>query len=606
MESKRSLLAELREVPAGSLTLLAGPPGAGKSDFCHQMAIESIAADRPVIFVTTDRTVDDTVSLLRDEGLEQPVPGVLTFVDAFADTVGLATVQRPDAVGANCEDLNSINMAIAKVRERVAGRGVLLAFDSLTSPYLFNRGEIFRFMKLSLARFAAEGNLVVAVVDEGCGSEEDLTAMMSLADAVFSIRTRDDKQLIDIIKHPRRKPARIEIGLGSRPTIEATFDAFRSRIRFEPSLMKRFMKSLSGEDPAALRPETGDFVNLFWPNFAHWSSMLWDPQRFPGMIYELNKEDGAFSTETSQFLPWRERLSVSLVPFLRSLGLFPKTWTEVKDMQRIKPGPWGIAAEWERSGLMEYLDQASNTDEHHFRVYENSDCWGFENVGTAMAWHLPPHMAGWLRGFEQDGRDWNAIETKCIGLGDPYCEFRLVPRESGELRDSLEKDSAVVERIHARLMDRLVAFLLQGEPLVNRPRLGSDVHLHLVSHGFGFPYLALAGERYRMAMRMGGARAGKKVGERLLDAALGADEALKRVVRFLDHCRVGKITAGETIRITENCETSSTVVLTTTEEPSCYFTTGFLNGLFSAVKKQRVRETRCIGLGDPYCEWEIT
>jgi predicted hydrocarbon binding protein len=156
------------------------------------------------------------------------------------------------------------------------------------------------------------------------------------------------------------------------------------------------------------------------------------------------------------------------------------------------------------------------------------------------------------------------------------------------------------------LMDRLMAFLLDETPLVEGPGFGSDVHLHQVSHGLGFPYLALAGERYRMAMRMGGARAGRKVGERLTDAGLTGDEALKRVFHFLDHCRVGKLTTSETIRIRENCESSSTVLFTTTEEPSCYSTTGFLNGLFSAIKGQHVREAKCIGLGDPYCEWEIT
>jgi len=31
-----------------------------------------------------------------------------------------------------------------------------------------------------------------------------------------------------------------------------------------------------------------------------------------------------------------------------------------------------------------------------------------------------------IKGLE---RDWNAIEVKCIGLGDPYCEFKLVPGE---------------------------------------------------------------------------------------------------------------------------------------------------------------------------------
>jgi len=108
-----------------------------------------------------------------------------------------------------------------------------------------------------------------------------------------------------------------------------------------------------------------------------------------------------------------------------------------------------------------------------------------------------------------------------------------------------------------------------------------------------------------MALRMGGARAGKKVGERLMEAGLGDDEAVKRVLNFLEHCKVGKVTMDETIRIKENCESLSTSLFPTTEEPSCFFTTGFLNGLFSAVKHQCVREIKCVAAGDPYCEWEI-
>jgi len=69
---------------------------------------------------------------------------------------------------------------------------------------------------------------------------------------------------------------------------------------------------------------------------------------------------------------------------------------------------------------------------------------------------------------------------------------------------------------------------------------------------------------------------------------------------------VGKVSMDETIRIEENCESSYTMIFTTKwKEPSCYFTTGFLNGLFSAVKNQHVREMKCIAMGDPYCEWEI-
>jgi predicted hydrocarbon binding protein len=179
-----------------------------------------------------------------------------------------------------------------------------------------------------------------------------------------------------------------------------------------------------------------------------------------------------------------------------------------------------------------------------------------------------------------------------------------VPGEIDGLKDSLEKDISVIERIHQRLMNHLMEFLLHGKPLLERPTLGSMVEMENVGHAMFVP--ALAGERYRMALGMGGARSGKQVGERLLEAGLNEDEAVKRVLNFLNQCKVGKVTVDETIRIVENCECVQTKLFMTKEKvPSCYFTTGFLNGFFSAVKNQHVKETKCIAMGDPYCEWEF-
>jgi predicted hydrocarbon binding protein len=179
-----------------------------------------------------------------------------------------------------------------------------------------------------------------------------------------------------------------------------------------------------------------------------------------------------------------------------------------------------------------------------------------------------------------------------------------VPGEIDELRDSLEKDILVIEEIHERLMQRLMGFMLHGKPLVERPRSGSEIYIHPVFHAMAFP--ALAGERYRMALRMGGARVGKEVGKRLTDAGLGEDEAVKRILSLLEHCKVGKVTMDESIKIRENCESSHTKLFARKmREPSCFFTTGFLNGFFSAVKNQHVKETKCIAMGDPYCEWEF-
>ena len=588
-------LAKIQEPPDKGLVLLSGAPGAGKSTFCHQVVLKSIAAERPIIFVTSERSPTEVTELLSERGMRGTV--ALSFVDAFTETVGLKCTPRSDTICASCADLNSLSIAITKLQDRAGQKGTLLVFDSLTSPYIFSGVEVVKFMRLFLSKFASEGNSILALMDEGCGKEEDLGAMMSVADGILRMEIKDSSRIVNVVKHPKVEPARIEVPIEpTRPTIKPTID-------WDPSVLKQFFQSFR-EGKVSLRSEVGDFVNLFWPNLAHWSGMLWDPKGFPTMIYELNKEEGGSVKETMPMAPWRMRIQYKMLVSLQALGLFiPKNLSKVKDMKKMsKIGPFGNI-DFERSGILEYLEDVSKTDEHYFRVYENSDCCGFENIGAAIASHIPPMVTGYLKGLEKDEREWNAIETKCIGLGDPYCEFKLVPGEIDELKASLEKDSSVIERIHERLMERLMGFLLHGEPLVDRPKLGSDVHLHVVMHGMGFPHLA--GERYTMAQRMGGARSGKEVGERLIDAGLSRDEAIRRVIDFMNYCKVGKVTLGETIRIRENCESMRTKLFTTIKEPSCYFTTGFLNGLFSAVKNRHVREIKCIVAGHPYCEWEI-
>jgi predicted hydrocarbon binding protein/KaiC/GvpD/RAD55 family RecA-like ATPase len=595
MEKRGVSLAEIQELPSASLILLAGPPGAGKSTFCHQAVLNGLAMERPVIYVTTEHGPSEVTDLLKEKGVGEPPPGALNFIDAFGDTVGATIPERTDTVGASCEDLNSISMAIAKLQERIGRRNVLLAFDSLTSPYLFNEKEVFRFMRLCLAKFASEGNSVLVLMDEGCGKEEDLGAMMSVADGIFRMEAREHSRTLNVVKHPRVETAKIEI------PVEPKQPQVRPIIECDRDVMAQFYMSFLMKK-AALRKEVGDFVNLFWPALAHWSCMLWDPKGFPMMVYEMNKLEGT-APEMIQGSPWYVRGGLRMLIFSQSVGLFPKNLGRVKDIKKVLWGPNFRTVGWEHSGVLEYLKDVSKTDEHYFRVHENSDCVVLENIGVPIASHIPPMLSGAFQAIEGHIREWNAIETKCLGLGDPYCEFKVVPEEIRELKSTLAMDSALVEKIHERLMEHLMGFLLDGKPLVNRPRLGSDVHIHTVVHGMG--YLNLIGERYRRAQMMGAARSARKIGERLMEAGLSEDETIKRVIDFMNYCKVGKVTLGDTVRIRENCETLRTTLFKHVKEPTCYFTTGFLNGLFSAVKNQHVREIKCIAAGDPYCEWEI-
>jgi len=583
-------LTQLQEVPSRSLILLIGPPGSGKSTFCQQAALKSLAMDRPIILVTTEYGPIDVERGLRERGLHEVEPGLLNFVDAYNETVGVSVSERPDTMHADCNDLSSIDIAISKLAERIGRKDILLAFDSLTSPYLFSGSEILRFMRQTLSRFAAKGNAVLGCMDEGCGKSEDVVAMMTLSSGVIRMELREGKKVVNVVKHPRMEPTEIEVPVTVRPrVISSCFDV--DYVRREAELAALGVK-------VTLRPEVGDYVNIAWRNLIFWSGMLWDPKRFPTMMYELTKysEDPTnYDFDMISVFPWHKRLLLKL--------FFPKSFSKVKDMKKIFERYFKPQFALHRIADTEYLEGISKTDEHYVRGYEHYECWEFENVGASLGIMKAAMMAGSFKGMEKLAgeieRDWNVVETKCIGLGDPYCEFKIVPGEISELKNSLEAiDSTILERIHDRLMGQLMDFMLHGKPLWERPTWGSGVHIHEIQHVTAAP---LVSDRLHMVFSIGGARAGKMLGERLLESGLGEQDAVKRVIDLIEHCKVGKTTLDETIRMKENCERFRIK----TEQPSCYFTTGFLNGFFYAVKNQHVKETKCIAMGDPCCEWEF-
>jgi predicted hydrocarbon binding protein/KaiC/GvpD/RAD55 family RecA-like ATPase len=579
-------LAQLQEIPSRNMILLVGPPGSGKSTFCQQTVLGNIER-RPIIYVTTESSPLNVEDSLRQKGLGTLLPHVLGFVDAFHETVGLPSIEWPNTVDASSEDLTSLGIAISRLRKNV-GEDVLLIFDSLTPPYLLSGPEVVRFMRMTLLRFAAEGNAVLACIDEGCGKAEDLVAMMTTADGIVKIELMDGSKVFHVTKYPTMEPSTIEVPITWRSEIPFHIDMNVWTQHLEMAM------GLTGGTP--LRTEVGDSVNLFWPNFARWCGMLWDPKRFPTMVYNANKHSESMRTRTevAQLLPWRKKAAFRL--------FMPKNFSKVKAMKTLMSRSRRL---WEEGiGITEYLEDTSKRNEHYVRGYEAPTCWGFENVGgtlglgTLGTWAGAIMILEKLKGLE---RDWNAVETKCIGLGDPYCEWKIVPGEIDELKGSLESiDNIVCERIQDRLMDGLMGFILHGRPLwTERPKLGNEISLHAFGHMMILP--AMASDRYQMAIRLGGAVGGKRVGEHLTEVGIREDEAVKHIFHLLEHCKVGKVTLGETVRMAQNCES----FMIKAEVPSCHFTTGFLNGFFSTVKNTHVKETKCIAMGDPYCEWEF-
>jgi predicted hydrocarbon binding protein/archaellum biogenesis ATPase FlaH len=573
-------------MPSKNMILLVGPPGSGKSTFCQQTILQNLAMDRPIIYVVTEYGPSEAENALKEQGLVEVEPGRLNYVDAYNETVGGDVLDRGDTVYADCNNISSIDIAITKWAEQLGRKGVLLVFDSLSSPYIFVGSEILKFMRQTLSRFATNGNAVLACIDKGCGKPEDLVAMMTLCSGVIETELKEGKKVLSIVKHPRTNPTKIEIPIAK---VNPIFDMKA----WDQEMMKYFIEAQQKGD---LSKEFEEYeVNGFWPNLGKWSTILWDPKRIREMSYKLLVEMCSLWREWIPMFPWYSRLFMKV--------MMPKSFSKPKDMKKLLKFVNKQFMKGRRYGIMEYLDDVSKTDEHYIRIYENAECWGLDNVGVATASLIPTAIAGLCRAFEKEKRNWNAIETKCIGLGDPYCEIKVVPQEIDELKDSLRAiDNKVLDAMHDRLMNQLMDFMLRDKPLWARPKLGNTISM-AENEMTLFP---MASERYRVALRMGGAKSAREVSEHLKDEGVEGDETVNYVLNLLEHCKVGKVTIGETLKIENSFDSMYTKFLTTKlKEPSCYFTTGFLNGFFSAVKNQHVKETKCIAMGDPYCEWEF-
>lgn len=577
-------LSSLYDVPLGKTILLIGNPGTGKSTICQKVVLSNLATYRPIIFITTEYSSFEANKELKERGLGIIQSGLLNFVDAYSETVGLPLPNRPDIVSANCGNLTNLSILITKVQRKIGKKGSLLVFDSLTSPYILNGSQLVLFFKLFLSKFAGEGNSVFVCFDEGSGKKEDLTSLMSLSNGIIKIDLRESKKVISILKHPKIKPTKIEVPLVNPPL--TNFHHFDMHYR------KRDLKLAMGASISTLRPMVGDFINIAWRNLVFWSGMLWDPKRFPVLMYDITKysnNPSNFDIDLVSLLPMHQRILFKL--------FMPKNFSKVKNMKKLFAMGKKQSLTW-NSGLVEFLEDKSKTDEHHVRFLESYECWGFDNVGATLGFMKPAQTVGTLAGWDNRVRDWNVIELKCIGLGDPYCEYKLVPEEIDELKDSLEKNNTTIEKVNDLLKNYILEFLLNSKQLMERPILGSKVHMHELQQVTAAP---LVSENLIMIFRLGGTKAGKMLGEHLVNAGVSDKEAIKRLIDFINFCKVGKTIMDDSIKIYENSERFGMK----TKEPSCYFTTGFLNGFFYAVKNNHLKEIKCIGTGHPYCEWEI-
>lgn len=576
-------LSDFYDIPTNSLILLSGPSGSGKSTFCLETVRHYLRNQNGiVVYLATESRPDEIIESLIAKGISSGELGRLRIIDAYSATLADLPKSEHKVVvdGADCTDLTGMGAKISKLAASAGGPGGLLVFDSLSAPYIFNGENTIKFLRMSLTKFALQGNKVLVCMSEGLGKSEDLVAMRSISNGVIKIEPEAEKRVLNVVKFPNTKPVTLDYVL--RGKVEPV--GYNLQNPFTAQWFSNFSEAMAQK---RTRHSVPDSVNLIWQQLALWGGMLWD-KRFPTMMYNFGGD--IYYLATKEIIP----TVVQQNPKLKgnkdlmewAAALLPGLKRSVSTL----------------GGGEMYLDeQKTNKDEIHIGWNESDICFSFPNVNGAICYLYSGALAGSIKAitdYLEMNKKWEAIEYMCLGLGDSTCRARIVQEGTDGFAAYIESaDKVNIESVNERITEQMAAYLLTGQPPIQRRRAGEGIHVLQLQKGITLP--ALSSDVFRRALSMAGVNSGMKLAEYLSERGISANESINQLGKFLTYANVGQVQFGDRLRIVENAET----VGLKSNLPICSFTTGFLNGFATVTRGAKVREDICQTAGGEYCEW---
>ena len=580
-------IADLIDPPAGRLVLVYGPPGAGKSEFLLKLLAHNILDQgRPAIMVTSNREPEAVLEELRriEPVFESRRDSVhLDLIDAYRGTVGLFASEQTFPT-ASCSDLSGLSITMGKVAKTINSPDLLIVFDRLTPIYLMNGANALKFVQTTLLRYAAEGRRVVVAIDEGCGRQEDITAMTSLAGAIIRVYSEGSQRKLDVIKYP-----------GISPTTFAIASEETRQLRCRTQLTvgtENYQTHYAMLTENKIRPQLDDWIDLLWIQLVLWGGMAWDPIRFPKALYSLTKDLQMHCVKNSEAL-WTEEDRKYMRELVEKVNIHDPT----------------SAANFFEGG------NESMTSKRYFRMKlepnskenllqcgkeESAICWGLTDVGSPLCFYDCGALAGSLTHLDKDGCEWEVYEQQCIGTGHERCTLVCSPNPTKEFQASFSGLTCQeADKLGRNTLNEILKRVEGGRSIAARPQLGDYAHLALFQEVTSVP--ALSDDHYLMAMRMAGARVGSQLATELSERGLNKDEATRMLEQIYLKMKAGRLEVAETVRMFENGETAGIKI----GEQICFFTTGLLNGFFNQNMNRKVKKTKCIGQNDRYCEWQL-
>ena len=374
------------------------------------------------------------------------------------------------------------------------------------------------------------------------------------------------------------------------------------------------------------RPALGDYVHIGILQSIVTSILAINP-RSSEFLYRVGRDMGRFGNVQFRFLRHYPRIFEHI-----------ETSTKFRDILE------GLQELYSANSLglplflaSRSLVQPINDTSARLTVYDSAFCAQMSPIGQPVCYLIAGEISGLIE--TTLGEQVSVVETRCFGLGDPYCEFSI---ELNKVRDfSFMSERPFLSKSEKekfqRCLDTISRNMYTSSLIRNilRPGVSDHVHISVLQqtlNGIKFSDPFFSTLLFYAGLHYGKHGADFVILERIISEEgnkslpMEFEDSLKILKRFFNDPAIIltrwqgivdlEIVDDETaylyvyesaIASGLNMKGSDFILDVDIETTLCDFTSGFIQGRLSRIcdEKMKVSELTCLSVGSKYCQFKI-
>ena len=408
-------------------------------------------------------------------------------------------------------------------------------------------------------------------------------------------------------------------------SVESNAETLERRQKF--NMLAISQKTMTPEAIQHLtRPALGDYVHIGILQSIVTSILAINP-RSSEFLYRVGRDMGRFGNVQFRFLRHYPRI-------FEHLDISGKFRDILEGLQELySANSLGLALyEASRS-----LVQPISDTKAKLTVYDSAFCAQISPIGQPVCYLIAGEISGLIE--TTLGEQTSVIETRCFGLGDPYCEFQI---ELGKARDfSFISERSFLSKSEKEKFQRCLDTIsrnMYSSSLIRtilRPGVSDHVHISVLQQTLNG--IIFSDPFFSTLLFYAGLHYGKHGSDfAIIDRIINEENHTELPLAFLDGLKILKdyfndpstiltrwqgtveleIKDEETafLNVSEsaiasglNMKGSDFILDVDIETTLCDFTAGFIQGRLSRICNENIKvtEVTCLSIGSKYCQFKI-